>query len=103
MVYVLIAISSIVIGLALLLTEGNAKYLLAGYNSMSVEEREKIEIKGLVSYFRNFHLFLGSSFLIISLLLIFYVGETAGTVFICVYPVVAEIYFVVSAAKYRKK
>ena len=30
------------IGIAYLLNENNAKYLLAGYNAMSKEEREKV-------------------------------------------------------------
>ena len=32
------------IGIAYLLNENNAKYLLAGYNTMSKEEREKVDL-----------------------------------------------------------
>ncbi len=103
MIYVLIAISSVFVILAFSLTEKNAKYILSGYNTMTEEEREKVDIKGLIPYFRNFHIFLGASFLLISILLVSYVSLTAGTIFICVYPVVAEIYFVFSTRKFNKK
>jgi len=103
MIYVLIAISAVFIVLAFSLTERNAKYMLSGYNTMTEEERSKVNIKGLIPYFRNFHVFIGISFLVISTLLVYYVSLTAGTVFICVYPVVAEIYFVISVRKFSNK
>lgn len=77
--------------------------MLSGYNTMTKEERSKVDIKGLILHFRNFHLFLGISFFAISMPLISYVSLTAGTIFICIYPVVAEIYFVISARKFSNK
>ncbi|RYG22182.1 MAG: DUF3784 domain-containing protein [Chitinophagaceae bacterium] len=103
MIYVLILISAVFVGLAFSLTAGNAKYMLSGYNTMTEKERSKVDIKGLIPYFRKFHLFIGVSFLVISLLLISYVSETIGTVFICLYPIVAEIYFVISVRKFSNK
>jgi len=100
MIYVLIAISAVFVGLAFSLTEKNAKYLLAGYNTMSEEERKKVDIKSLVTYFRNFHLFLGLSFILTSAMLITYGSSTATSIFVCTYPVVAEIYFVISVRKF---
>jgi hypothetical protein len=100
MIFILLAISAVFVAVAFLLTERNARYMLSGYNAMTEEEKSKVDIKKLIPYFRNFHIFLGVSFLVISLLLISYVNLTVGTVFICVYPVVAEIYFVLSVRKF---
>jgi hypothetical protein len=36
------------------LNENNAKYLLAGYNTMSKEERESFKIKEYLIYLKNF-------------------------------------------------
>ncbi len=88
--------------LAFSLTERSAKYMLSGYNTMTDEERKKVDIKGFIPYFRNFHLFLGISFFVISFLLLSYVSTTTGTIFVCVYPVVAGIYFVISVRKFSK-
>lgn len=77
--------------------------MLSGYNTMTEVERDKVDIKGLIPFFRNFHVFLGVSFFVVSILLVSYVSLNASTIFICVYPVVAEIYFVISARKFNKK
>jgi hypothetical protein len=100
MIYVLIAISALFVALAFIVTEKNAKHLLSGYNTMSIEERKHVDIKGLMVYFKNFFLLLGISFLLISLLLLFYFGQNIAAIFICIYPVVACIYFVLNGQKF---
>lgn len=57
MEFVFIIICVLFIALAFILTENNAKYLLAGYNTMSPEERKKVDIKGLIAYFKSFLFF----------------------------------------------
>lgn len=42
------------IGIAYLLNENNAKYLLAGYNTMSKEEREKVDLSNFLNFGRFF-------------------------------------------------
>ena len=39
----------IFIGIAYLVNKNNAKYLLAGYNTMSVEERKKFDLENFLS------------------------------------------------------
>ena len=103
MEYVLIAISLVFVGLAFILTENNAKYLLAGYNTMSPEERKKVDIKGLIAYFKRFFIFLGISFLGIGLAVSHYFSENIVALIICLYPIVSMIYFVVKSQKFYKK
>lgn len=62
MVYVIAAISAFFLCMAFVVTAKNAKYMLSGYNTMSNEERKNVDLKGLISYFRNFFIFLGISF-----------------------------------------
>ena len=91
------------IALAFILTENNAKYLLAGYNTMSAEERNKVDIKGLIAYFKKFFIFLGLSFLVIGLAVNHYFSENIAALTICLYPIVAVIYFVITSQKFYKK
>ena len=80
------------LALGFVLTPGNARYVLAGYNMMSEEERAKIDIEGLVGYFRKFHLWFGLSFIAIGLLLNLLQSETVLGIFFGVYPIAAYIF-----------
>lgn len=75
MEFVFIIICVLFIALAFILTENNAKYLLAGYNTMSPEERKKVDIKGLIAYFKRFFIFLGVSLMIVGLTAGYYLSE----------------------------
>ena len=57
-------------GIGFLIHEGNAKYLLAGYNTMGESERKKVDLSRFIPYFRRFHIFLGASFTVLGLLLV---------------------------------
>ena len=100
--YIIIAISIFFVCIAFVVTEKNAKYLLSGYNTMSAEERKNVDLHSLITYFRNFFIFLGITFSLISLMLIYFVNKNVATVFICVYPVAACIYLVVNGQKFYK-
>ncbi|WP_375583983.1 DUF3784 domain-containing protein [Cyclobacterium xiamenense] len=75
---------------------------LSGYNTMSEEDRKKVDIQAYVPYFRNFHLFLGISFLIGGIALYFFVSENAGGVFLAFYPIIAYIYFTATSSRFSK-
>ncbi|MEY3050371.1 MAG: hypothetical protein RLY31_156 [Bacteroidota bacterium] len=77
-----------------IVTERNAKYLLAGYNTMGPAEREAFDLRSYLSIFRKFHLFLGASTFLFGALLTWLVGENAGGLFLGVYPVMAYMVFV---------
>lgn len=98
--YTLIGMSLLFIVIGFIVTENNAKYLLAGYNTMSNEERKKVDIKAYIGYFKKFHLFLGASFFLIGILLIYSGLENETSIFIVAYPLLAYIYFIATSTKY---
>lgn len=100
MMYTLIGMSLLFIVIGFIVTENNAQYLLAGYNTMSNEERKKIDIKTYIGYFKKFHLFLGTSFFLIGMLLIYSGYENETSIFIVAYPILAYIYFSATSTKY---
>lgn len=85
-----------------IVTEKNAKYLLSGYNTMNEEDRKKVDIKAYIRYFRNFHIFLGISFLVFGSFLTYFISENAGGIFLAVYPIAAYIYYIATSLKYSK-
>ena len=58
--YVIVGTGLLFIAVGFILTENNAKTLLAGYNTMSDEERQKVDIVAFLKYFRKFHVFPGA-------------------------------------------
>lgn len=100
MIYTLIGMGLLFVAIGFIVTENNAKYLLSGYNTMSGEERKKVNIKEYIPYFKKFHIFLGVSFLVFGLALTYYLDEIAGGIFLTVYPILAYIYFIATSSKY---
>jgi len=91
--------SLLFIAIGFIVTENNAKYLLSGYNTMSEEERKKVNIKSLIPYFRKFHIVLGISFLVLGYG-INLINKNGAGIFLAVYPILAYIYFVVTSSKF---
>jgi Kef-type K+ transport system membrane component KefB len=102
MIIILIGMSLFFVAIGFIVTENNAEYLLAGYNTMSEEERKKFDIKNYIPHFRRFHLFLGISFLVIGLLLHYLIGQEVSGIFLAAYPILAYIYFIGSSHKFSK-
>jgi hypothetical protein len=102
MIYVLIAISLLFVAIGFIVTENNAKYLLSGYNTMSDEARNGVDIKSYIQYFRKFHIALGATCLAMGGGLTFLVGENAGGIFLGVYPILGYLFFVATSSKYSK-
>jgi len=44
--------------IAYLVNKNNAKYLMAGYNTMSVEERKKVDLENLLIFWKKFFVIL---------------------------------------------
>lgn len=103
MIYVVILISTLLFAIAFIVTEKNAKHLLAGYNAMSAEEQQLVDVKSLIYYFKRFFILLAVSLLIISVLLIDNFNRNTVTIFICVYPVITVICFNIYCNKFYKK
>lgn len=102
MIGIIVFLSILFMVIGFIVTENNAKYILAGYNTMCEEERKKINLKIYLTFFRRFHLFLGISTLIISLSLYYIVGEDIAGVFLSIYPILAYIYFIVRSTNSKK-
>ena len=94
MLVVILILSSIFIIVAFSVTENNAKYLLSGYNTMSEEEQQNFDIQSYIPYFKKFHLVLGISLLIVSLLLYYYVDSDWCGIFLGAYPILAYTFFI---------
>lgn len=94
MIIVSFLLAFIFIGIGFLITEKNAKHLLSGYNIMSDEDRKNFNLTDYLKFFKKFHVFLGTSLLIISLILFYFVDADYSGVFVGVYPVAAYIYFI---------
>jgi uncharacterized protein DUF3784 len=99
MVYAIIGLSLIFVAIGFMVTEKNARYILAGYNTMSTEERSKFDLKSYIPNFRKFHIFLGVSFLLLGLVFNS-LNQDVGRIFIMVYPIAAYIYFIATSSKY---
>ncbi len=102
MLYSLIGISVLFLSFGFILTEKNAKYLLAGYNSMSEENRKKVDLKNYIVFYRYFHIVLGISFFLVGIILQYFLGELSVSIFMTVYPIVAYTYFIIRSSKYMK-
>lgn len=103
MIYALIVMSFIFVAVGFMVTEKNAKYILSGYNTMSEDERKKVDLKKYIPYFRKFHIFLGISTLILGAALTHFINENAGGIFLVVYPLLAYVYFTAKSSKYSKE
>jgi hypothetical protein len=102
MVYVSLFLGLLFVGIAFLLNKDNAKYLLSGYNTMSEEQRKEFDLVGFLSYFRQFHLFLGISYVLIFLLLFSFDEDLSGG-FIIFYPIVSYLYFILKSRRFYSR
>lgn len=100
MLITIIFISILFFGIAFLVNADNANTTLAGYNQLSAEEQTKIDLKPFLKFYKQFHIVLSLSFLVLGLLLYFLQLEHILGVFLGVYPIVAYIYFMWMANKY---
>lgn len=94
--------SLVFIGIAFLVTENNAKYLLSGFNTMSEDERQKFDIKSYIAYFKNFHILLGISIFITGLILYYFISPDCSGIFIATYPILTYIYFIWKRDQFSK-
>ena len=102
MIYLILGIGFFVFLIGSILTVDNSKYLLSGYNSISEEERSKIDIKPFVKFFRRFHFFLSFSFSTIGILFYQTVDTLFSELFIVFFPFVAYIFFFVYTSYHNR-
>jgi len=95
MIYVIIGVSLIFGSLAFILTKDNAQYLLAGYNTMSKEQREQVDIETYLKMFKQAHITLAISNLILGVVALLWFGDRSAALFISIYPLLFYGYFLI--------
>ncbi len=54
MLYVIVGMGILFTSLGFIVTENNAQYLLAGYNTMSEDDRKNFDLPAYIRFFKNF-------------------------------------------------
>ncbi len=99
--YISLGLSVFFLFIGLFVTESNARYLLAGYNTMNDAERSLFDISGYINNFRKFHIILAISFLLASWSLHYVFGDSVSGFFLIVYPILSYIYFLFNSQKFQ--
>ncbi|MBO9615944.1 MAG: DUF3784 domain-containing protein [Dyadobacter sp.] len=99
MLTVAIIISLVLFSLGFIVTPGNAKYLLSGYNTMSEADRAKMDIVSYVKFFKRFHIFLGISELA-GVLILNAINTNLASGFMIMYPLLAYVYMIAVGNRY---
>ena len=83
-----------------LINKNNARYLLAGYNTMSEEKRKKFPIDSYLVFFKKFFTRM-SIFSLLSALLFHLIFEVETAVMIwAIFQIIPYVYFVFQSLKY---
>ena len=93
MMIVTLLLSILFFSIGFILNQSNAKYLLSGYNTLSVEEQSNFDLKSYLNFFKKFHIFLGISFLIVGCVFKYFVSENATGIFLGIYLNYPKIFF----------
>ena len=91
------------IGVAFLVNEKNAKYLLSGYNTMSKEEQESFDLKNYLIFFKKFFINLAiySSLIYITSYIVF--EEATAAIIYCISILAPFPYFIYKGNKFKIK
>lgn len=100
MIIAISILSLLFVAIGFIVTENNAKYLLAGYNTMSDSEKRDFDIKSYIPHFRKFHIFLGLSLFVLSIIIYYSISPDWSGIFMVIYPILAYVYFTWKANKY---
>lgn len=101
MIFVALFLSLVFFSLGFIITPSNAKYLLSGYNTMPEKERAQIDIVSYLRWFKKFHIFLGVS-LLLGTILISYFNTNWASIFMTSYPILAYIYMILGKKDFIK-
>ncbi len=102
MLYIIIGLSFLLFALGFILTESNASFLLSGYNTMSKEEKQKVDLKSYLHFYKRFHVFLGISTILLGIFIYYLIGEDVAGVFLTLYPLLAYCYFIFKGKEFNK-
>jgi len=102
MLIVAVILSLIFGAIGFIVTKSNAQYILSGYNTMSEQDRQSVDIDSYLRFFKQFHIVLALS-LLGGVLLLSLVNNNWASIFMTVYPLVAYSYFSVRGMSFYKK
>ncbi len=102
MILLIIGIGIILLLCGLIITTNNAAQFLAGYNTMSESERATVDLNNLISFNKKFHIALGLSTILIGSMLYYTIGQSKGLLFVCVYPLLAYLYYIPKISSFHK-
>lgn len=94
-------VALVFLGISFIITHGNAAQLLSGYNTMSEQERENVDIVGYVNYFRKFYRVFSILYFLLGALLYFFVNVDVAGVFMAIAPLVAVLIQSLRSARYN--
>ncbi|REA62008.1 hypothetical protein DSL64_10105 [Dyadobacter luteus] len=100
MAYIALLLSVIFLSVGFIVTRNNAKYILSGYNTMSEAKRALFDIEGYLKFFKRFHILLGIS-LFLGTVLISLINNNWASMFMTLYPLVAYMYMIIAGNKYN--
>ena len=95
-----IAMSLAYLSLGIFINKENARYLLAGYNTMSEEDRSKFDIDSYLHFFKTFFIRLAGFLLFTWILLDIFVGTGLGIVIWILGQIPPYIYFVYRSVRF---
>ena len=102
MIIAALLIGGLFILFAFIISEKNAFKYLSVFNSLSQNDRKLFDLPSFIRFFRRFHLFLGISYILFSLLLFRMMKENVAGIFMAVYPLLAYLFFLSYGQKYSK-
>lgn len=89
-------------GIGFIITKSNTPHLLSGYNTMSAQEQQSVDIDSYLRFFKRFHLILGLS-LFGGVCLLSLINNNWASVFMTVYPLVAYFYFLIKGTSFYQR
>ena len=103
-IFVVVAfVSSLYLIIAYSINKENSKYLLAGYNTMSNDDRKKFDINNFFKFFKYF--FKLQSLLSILIFVIFklLVNEKIALIFYSIFLIFCPLYMIIKSKKFYKR
>ncbi|MAQ58595.1 MAG: hypothetical protein CL718_05025 [Chloroflexi bacterium] len=95
-----VLMSLIYLSLGIFINSQNARYLLAGYNTMSEADRSKFDLDSYLYFFKKFFKGLAVSLLLIWILLDIFIGLGAGIVVWILVQIPAYSYFIFRSVRF---
>lgn len=89
--------------LSFILTQNNGAQLLSGYNTLSDEERNAVDLNGYITYFRKFFRFFSIIYFVLGLLLYYFVDTDVAGIFLAIAPLLAVFIQTYKSSKYIKE